>query len=217
MSKSKRDFINHESMESGAEKNRPPTFMGGTDFKAPSDGRYLGVYDLYMKFEGSRNSKGEEIGWTLALMEMLVDNVLHKWVPTWLVEQYERANPFFKEVLLAMQSEVFESSRMLLLKTRREMIRRHHLHLRRSEDKQKKKEEVDDAGDGVSDGDLDGELHAFKEGEEFAKQFVQGDEMEEDPNDDRVELNREPLPGERKSDEAAVVQDSWDGRDQEEL
>ena len=223
MSKADRDLVNHKSMESGGEKNRPPTFMGGTDFKPPFDGRYLGVYDLYMKFEGKKNSKGEEIGWTLALLEMLVDNVLHKWVPTWLIEQYERANPFFKEVLIAMQSEVFESNRALLLRTKREMIRRHHLHLRRAEEKNKQKKEGDDdlesrgdVDDDASDGDLDGELHAFKEGEEFAKKFLQGDEMDEDPNDDRVELNREPLPGERKSGDA-VAQDSWDGRDQEEL
>jgi hypothetical protein len=59
----------------------------------------LGVRDLYWKFEGVRDRRGADEGWGLALMEMLSDPMLRQWVPAWVVEQYERANPFYKEVL----------------------------------------------------------------------------------------------------------------------
>ena len=129
------------------EKVRPAAFRGGTKFKTPSNqGRYLDISDLYQHFgEGTkRDRKGNDVGWTLALMEMLVDPILYTWVPPWVSEQYERANPFFKEVLLAMQSEVFKSNEELLRKTRREMIHRHHLHLRRQKAKVDEKKRDDD-------------------------------------------------------------------------
>ena len=46
---------------------------------------FLGVHDLIEKFEGRR-----EGAWGFGLMEMLVDPVLVAWVPSWVVEQYER-------------------------------------------------------------------------------------------------------------------------------
>ena len=54
---------------------------------APDLDRYLGVRELYGKFEGVRNRRGEEQGWGLALMEMLTDPMLRQWVPAWVVEQ----------------------------------------------------------------------------------------------------------------------------------
>ena len=69
------------------------------DALVPDDQRYLGTRDLYMKFEGKLDGRHNNVGWTLALMEMLVDPMLKQWVPGWLVEQYERASPFFREAL----------------------------------------------------------------------------------------------------------------------
>ena len=65
-------------------------FYGGTNFEDPSpaEDRYLGIRDLYMKFEGT--ARGD--GWGLALMEMLTDPMLLQWVPAWVDEQYTRAN-----------------------------------------------------------------------------------------------------------------------------
>ena len=64
--------------------------MGGTDFEEPLEGRYLGVADLYLKFDGKGNA------WSMALVEVLTDPMLKQWVPAWVNEQYERANPFFR-------------------------------------------------------------------------------------------------------------------------
>ena len=49
-----------------------------------------------MKFEGKKDRRGRVVGWAMALMEMLVDPLLVAWVPAWLVEQYERWNPYFR-------------------------------------------------------------------------------------------------------------------------
>ena len=44
--------------------------FGATKFVAPvlspEREEYLGVRDLYVQFEGVRNTRGEEIGWSLA-------------------------------------------------------------------------------------------------------------------------------------------------------
>ena len=62
----------------------------------PGQEQFLGTRSLHEKFEGhgARDGKGNPVGWTLALMEMLTDPMLLQWVPRWVVEQYERANPF---------------------------------------------------------------------------------------------------------------------------
>ena len=44
-------------------------------------------------------SPPEQYGWSLALLEMLVDPVLVRWVPQHVVEQYRRWNPFFVKSL----------------------------------------------------------------------------------------------------------------------
>ncbi len=91
----------------------------------PLKDRYLGVRDLVEAFEGSRRkeihwfrasaedggdgqwtwravklSRGVwKYGWAMALMEMLADPMLVEWVPSWIVEQYERWNSFFRDKL----------------------------------------------------------------------------------------------------------------------
>ena len=96
---------------------------GGTKFEHPFEhavagglselDRHLGVRDLYDKFEGKRDTN-----WGFAMMEMLADPVLSTWVPSWAVEQYERANPFFRRVLHRLVGQRLESNRRLLLRTR---------------------------------------------------------------------------------------------------
>ena len=52
------------------------------------------------KFDADEvDGKGRTLGWALALMEMLVDPMLVAWVPSWLCEQYEQRNPFFRACL----------------------------------------------------------------------------------------------------------------------
>lgn len=80
-----------------------PTFGPIQQAGFPQADRYLGVDDLYQAFHGRTERSGWERsmdrGWHFALMEMLVDPVLVRWVPRWVVEQYERWNPKFREKL----------------------------------------------------------------------------------------------------------------------
>ena len=71
----------------------------------PEEQQLLGTRSLYARFEGKRDGRGNDVGWTLALLEMLTDPMLLQWVPEWVVEQYERANPFFRETLKAVIEE----------------------------------------------------------------------------------------------------------------
>ena len=64
-------------------------------------------------------------------MEMLVDPLLSTWVPDWVTEQYERANPFFRDVLRGMRQRRLRNNAHLLQATRKEMVRRHERHLRK--------------------------------------------------------------------------------------
>jgi hypothetical protein len=116
-----------------------PGLVGG----APLLERCLGVGDLVHAFEGPRvremrwrekdDGGGKEqmvwrmrsgswkYDWTWALMEMLVDPVLRAWVPDWVVEQYERWNPFFcaaLEEVLVQDSKQELCNRQVLRETR---------------------------------------------------------------------------------------------------
>ena len=121
----------------------PQICLGGTDLKVAgcrADNckvqRFLGVRDLIEEFEGRRQG-----AWSFGLMEMLVDPVLVAWVPSWVVEQYERWNPYFRDAVrsvclrgdtaergrrqelgLAVKREV-NTNRALLKAVRKEMIR----------------------------------------------------------------------------------------------
>lgn len=73
-------------------------YWGSTKFITPplhagyeEEDAYLGIPDLYWTFDG-------EDGWGFGSMEMLVDPMLVCWVPGWVREQYERANPYFRSV-----------------------------------------------------------------------------------------------------------------------
>jgi hypothetical protein len=93
---------------------------------APLLDRFLGIGDLCAAFEGpmrqemwfksdavdkqhefvqrrrARKDKAKATpvyGWGFALVEMLVDPVLRAWVPQWVVEQFERRNPGFWDVV----------------------------------------------------------------------------------------------------------------------
>ena len=106
--------------------------FGATEFVAPpanavapEEDRFLGMRDLYWQFEGIRDRHGADIGWGLALMEMLTDPMLREWVPAWVVEQYERANPFYREVVTALLGQNIERNKALLRQTKKEMQRRH--------------------------------------------------------------------------------------------
>ena len=85
MSKARRHEMLLREMSKTDVKALPTACFGGTDFVeppanavAPDEDRYLGVRDLYWKFEGVRDRRGADEGWTLALMEMLSDPMLRQ-------------------------------------------------------------------------------------------------------------------------------------------
>ena len=90
-----RHCVFQEGVQSARQVSMDSRHLGGTLVKLPlltvegtfDVSRFLGVQDLVEAFEGK---------WGMALMEMLVDPVLSSWVPSWVVEQYERWNPFFR-------------------------------------------------------------------------------------------------------------------------
>ena len=166
-----------------------------------------------MKFE--RSDKKD--GWGMALMEMLTDPMLKQWVPTWVDEQYTRANPFFREVLTTLQplnGSGARSNHALLRQTRREMIRRHHRKLAREasqKERDKRKlagESVTTSGDGggVSEDTAGSEADEVREADKLVSHLAGGDG--EDPNENRVEIIREERPQAGPSGDASG-QDEW--------
>ena len=70
--------------------------VGSTDFPRQVN-RFLGVQDLVRKFDnGRKDAEGRPVGWALALLEMLVDPILSEWVPSWVLDQYDRWNKLNK-------------------------------------------------------------------------------------------------------------------------
>ena len=158
MSRDRRHAVTRAQMEFPV-KAVPAVCFGATEFTEPfanaaepEEDRQLGVRDLYMKFEGVRDGRGVDEGWSLALMEMLTDPMLRHWVPEWVVEQYERANPFYKEVLTALVSEDVQRNRQLLKRTKREMVKRHHRHLKKVAEKEQRGQSSS-SDEGGADGD----------------------------------------------------------------
>ena len=87
MATAKRHAMIWEQFDTGV-KAVAATCFGATDFVEPfanagfpDEDRYLGIRDLYAKFEGVRGRRGVDEGWGLALLEMLTDPMLMQWVP----------------------------------------------------------------------------------------------------------------------------------------
>ena len=205
MTKEDRHSVIREKMQAPL-KVVPEVCFGATDFRAPLPSavspetqRYLGVRDLFHWFEGRvRDGRGRDVGWGFGLMEMLTDPLLLQWVPAWVVEQYERANPFFREALTAVLGRGVNSNTALLRRAKREMIRRHRRMLKKKElQKQKGGQSSEDESDGV-DGSADGE-GSESVGDENAQDLCRKllDGGEDDPQAEPVELLRDPRPGER--------------------
>ena len=126
----------------------PQCCIGDTPFEVPfliagaanqeDRERYLGIRDLWRHFERTHGPRQDQF-WGFMLMEMITDPMLRQWVPDWLVEQYERQNPFFREVLTALQEENLQRNKTLLKRAKREMIKRHALHKKRSAMKEDEK------------------------------------------------------------------------------
>ena len=72
-----------------------PLTWSDQDFPTPL-GRFLGVQDLVRAFDGRRDAKGRDYGWSRAFMDILMDPLLLAFVPGWVREQYERWNPDFR-------------------------------------------------------------------------------------------------------------------------
>ena len=132
------EYVAADTRRLGGTLLRVPTTHGGVESLLD---RHLGCQDLYDAFEGERRHelvwadggwreqvtrRSVSCGWAFALMEMLVDPLLCEWVPKWVVEQYERRNPHFREALASVlrgDRAHALTNRQLLLKTRRLMCR----------------------------------------------------------------------------------------------
>ena len=157
---------------------------GGTFFEAPgliagvpSSERLLGVKDLVDAFEGPRRlemrwRRCEEdgssewfvkerrrgawkFGWSMALMEMLVDPVLLEWVPSWVREQFQRWNPDLQESLLNVlrqDTEYRMCNREVLFATRRVMRLKYLKRQTRREELRAAEEEGEAGEEGSDDG-----------------------------------------------------------------
>ena len=162
----------------------------------------------------------EEIFWGLKLLEMLTDPMLRQWVPGYVVEQYEHANPFYKEVLMELQAGA-RTNRQLLKRVRRAMMARQELALRR-----KRAEGQRPRGEGEGEGrgdDASTEGSSDGAGEDPGENGLQGGlgvDGDEDPNaSERLKMLREPRP-EDVGEGGGVVADGdsagWGRRDAEE-
>ena len=189
----------------------PRACWGGSVFETPPDiagapaeqrARFLGVRDLWAKFEATHSALAQDEFWALLLLEMITDPVLRQWVPAWLLELYERSNPFYKEVLTESQREENLSNRSLLKRVKRVMVKRHRRHVQKLADA-KKAGGQGAAGDGAgsgSDGDGAGtagdrrsESGAEEESDVEARRLAEG--ADEDPNEERAKMIRETQPG----------------------
>ena len=113
-------------------------------------------------------------------MQMLVDPVLTTWVPSWVVEQYERANPFFQHVLRKLQHARLRGNRDLLLRLKKEMIRRHQKDLRGAKEGKENKgvsdEDDSDSGTDEESGQAESETNA----DAVAADLLEQDEEKDD-------------------------------------
>ena len=184
--------------------------------------RYLGVRDLWTKFEGLQRTlqaKEEDRFWCLMLMEMITDPMLRQWVPEWVVEQFERANPYYKDSLTRALVGWQECPRplrnaRLLRRVLKDMVKRHQR--RRRRDAARKRQ---GGAAGADDADRD-ERSSEESGSE--QPSVASDDVnelverlvdpvvEEDPNEERVVMIHEPRPG-----HADVAGAAEGGRDQD--
>ena len=102
----------------------PQCCIGGTNFAVPfliaaaanheDRERYLGIRDLWRHYEVAHGRRQDEF-WGFMFMEMITDPMLRQWVPEWVVQQYERANPFYKDAVtrIVACSEEREGGRQL--------------------------------------------------------------------------------------------------------
>ena len=86
-------------VHAGAEPSEVDHFLGVRDLVMAFDGRKTREV-IWIHADGARRAKMDsrcsvQYGWRYALMEMLVDPVLSKWVPEWIGEQYRRWNEGF--------------------------------------------------------------------------------------------------------------------------
>ena len=185
--------------------------LGGThfgssceDYRPDDDHRFLGVHDLYTQFEGRSHGQDKVDGWVLALLEMQTDPVLVSWVPKWVREQYQRANPYFRRVLEKMSGSVFKSNRRFLLALFSKMVSVHEKAVVR---KSRLREEQAD----------DGSSSELEEADGGAGLTSDEDDRPADPipahDDDDEEVVRVPIVHEPRPDAGGDVVQGIEERD----
>ena len=159
----------------------------------------------------------------MMLLEMITDPMLRQWVPEWVVEQYERANPYYKDSLTRalVGSEGLQrplTNARLLRRVLRDMVKRHQRRRRREA---ARKRQGGDAGAGEAD-------QSARSTEESASErhSVDSDDpnelvdrlldpaLDDNPNEeDRVTMIRDPRPGDGDDCGAAAGVEDQEGRD----
>ena len=200
----------HAETETGRLRAIDECFIGATRFEHPqrrvldpAADRFLGTSDLFMKFEGGRRSR-----WGAALMEMLVDPLLSTWVPDWVTEQYERANPFFRDVLRGMRQRKLRNNAHLLQATRREMVRRHQRQLRKEAAKKAGAPGSASEASGCSDS---GDAEANAQGDAALRKEESEPDAATDVEGPAVVIIRDPRP--EAGGNAVEAEGGWDRRD----
>ena len=169
---------------------------GGTCFERPlphagfpGRDRFLGVRDLVLKFDGR---------WDTALMELLVDPLMCAWVPDWVVEQYERQNPHFREsARFAVAIDSVDSNKKLLAKTKILMCARQEASL-------EAQARVDGPG-GVDSDPGDAGSHPASDGDDVDPERIAA--MAAEP----IALHHDPLPSASSGETRGEMQDHWGG------
>ena len=213
--KARHDLYHKQRILPAAESSCSDMILGGTEFVDPfhrpgpqDKDRFLGVQDLYVKFEGRDYGQQHVDGWALALLEMLVDPVLVSWVPKWVREQYERSNPYFRRVLEKMTGEHCRSNHRFLLRLCRKMVWRHEQSVLRKS--REGKDVAEDGSSSSSDGADEGPGGESECEEGIGNELRLG--QEDDAGDDearRVPIVHEPRPSAGEEADEGVEERDW--------
>ena len=197
----------------------PEPCFGGTKFEEPPQvadavdaasgrvltwrRRYLGVQDLFTKFEGLQRTLQAEEGdrfWCLLLMEMITDPMLHQWVPEWVVEQFERANPYYKDSLMRALVGWQELPRpltnaRLLRRVLKDMVKRHQRRRKREAAKKRQGGAADQSGRSSEESGSERQSVASDDPNELVERLLDP-ALDDNPNEEeRVTMIRDPRPG----------------------
>ena len=212
--KERHDLYKDQRIKEQPDDNVGDSMLGWTNFEDPfqvggfrEQDRFLGIQDFYTAFEGRTHGPRKVDGWSLGLLEMLVDPVLSTWVPKWVREQYERANPYFRRVLEKMLGEVARSNKVFLLRLHKRMVLRHEQSILR-----KARQGVGDAGEDSASSESAGEGPGAESDceEDVADKIRDGqDDRDDDEEARRLRIVHEPRPSVGVEGDEGTEEKDW--------